>query len=149
MVHWCFLSRVWTPITLIPFTMLIVKLKSLASNQWFIVWTMSKVKSFENFKMEVDIQMAILKFRIFFDNICVIVWLNNRLLVNLDASISLASMIVFYVVRSIFQDLHRMDEKENQAFLILKVKVKVDWRWGIQFVSEPWDKIFKLQDVDF
>ena len=62
--------------------------------------------AFESFKVDVDVQITILEFREIIDNICTYLWdLNDRLLVNLDAIISLAlithvawSIIMSYII---------------------------------------------------
>jgi hypothetical protein len=64
----------------------------------------------ENFKMEVDVQIRVLKCLKKNDSICVMPYdLNDFLLVNLDSIMSLASMT--HVAWSKFHELHHMNEK--------------------------------------
>ena len=83
----------------------------------------------ENSKIEVDVQIAILKF-LKVGIICALPYdLNNYLSVNLDFIISLASMM--HVTSSNSHDLHHMYEKTFIAFLKFETKSEVGIRYLI------------------
>lgn len=78
-----------------------------------------KYDGYWDFNVEVDVQVKILKFREKFDNFWYyLMTLNNHLLVNLDANISLSPMT--HVAWSKRHDLHHMDEEIFKTFLKLE-----------------------------
>ena len=84
----------------------------------------------ENFKVEVDVQIAILKFFKSWKYLCLPYNLNGYLLINLDSIISWASMIM-HVAWSISSELHHVDETILIAFFKFESKSDLGMRYII------------------